>query len=378
MAALLPSRAVTSPRRLLPISLAIAALPACGSDGAASGDASTSAGETPSSTSDGGTASAPPVTGSSGDGDATSAAPVTTGDAAPTTAADTTTADATVDTTAADATTADTTTADTTTASDPDTAAETGDPLASRCTQTPDAITCEKQTIKLGPDPRDVHFQVPLGEPPPAGWPAVLMFQGSLFSAEITWSGAIALPFGAYYQTLVVKTLLDHGYAVITPETKLDGGTFWDTNVPPYANAWETSDDHALMLALFAAIADETFGPIDPGRLFATGISSGGYMTSRMAVSYPGKFRTLAIAAGSYATCSGPLCDVPVQPPDHPPTLFVHGEQDLTVPLVTAVAYRDALATAGVDTKLVTDPDEGHAWIPAAPLEILQWFDDHP
>lgn len=255
---------------------------------------------------------------------------------------------------------------------------DTGEPAGSRCEQTAEMITCPKQTIELGPWMRDVHWQVPLGEPPAGGWPVVLMFQGSFFSAEVTWTAAAILPFGAYNQTLVVKTLLDHGYAVITPETKLDGGTFWDTNVPPYSLAWETSEDHQLMLAIFAAIADGTFGPLALDRWFATGVSSGGYMTSRMAVSYPGKFRSLAIAAASYATCSGPLCDVPEQDPDHPPTLFLHGELDPTVPLATAVEYRDRLAAVGVDTRLVTDPAEGHGWIPAAPAEVLQWFAGHP
>jgi dienelactone hydrolase len=223
-----------------------------------------------------------------------------------------------------------------------------------------------------------VHWQVPLGEPPAAGWPAVLMFQGSFFSAEITWIATDDLPFGAYYQTWVVKRLLDAGYAVITPEAKLDGGTFWDTNVPPYSINWESSEDHELMLLIFAGIEAGTFGPLDSERLFATGISSGGYMTSRMAVSYPGKFRALAIAAGSYATCSGPLCNVPDFDASHPPTLFLHGEVDLTVPLATAEEYYEKLLAAGVDAKLVTQPGEGHAWIPQSPDEVLAWFDGHP
>lgn len=255
---------------------------------------------------------------------------------------------------------------------------DTGAPAESRCEQTPELITCPKVTVELGPLQRDVHFQVPLGEPPPGGWPAVLMFQGSFFSAEVTWTATEGLPFGAYHQTRVVKELLDHGYAVVTPEAKLDGGTFWDTNVPPYSLAWETSDDHAFMLLVFAAIEDGTFGPLDAGKLFAAGVSSGGYMTSRMAVSYPGKFRSLAIAAGSYATCSGPLCSIPAQDPGHPPTLFLHGEDDLTVPLSTAVEYRDKLAAVGVDTRLVTDPDMGHGWIAASPEEVVTWFQGHP
>ena len=274
-----------------------------------------------------------------------------------------------------------TTGADVTSTSDADETGgsdETGEVAESRCEQTAEMITCPKLTVELGPWMRDVHYQVPLGEPPAGGWPLVLMFQGSFFSAEATWTAAAILPFGAYNQTLVVKTLLDHGYAVVTPETKLDGGTFWDTNVPPYSVAWETSEDHAFMLTIFAAIEDGTFGPLALDRWYATGVSSGGYMTSRMAVSYEGRFRSLAIAAGSYATCSGPLCEVPAQQADHPPTLFVHGEVDATVPLATAVEYRDALAAAGVATRLVTDPDEGHGWIPAAPAEVLQWFVDHP
>jgi hypothetical protein len=62
-----------------------------------------------------------------------------------------------------------------------------------------------------------VHWQVPLGDPPASGWPVVLMFQGSLFSAELTWIATDDLPFGAFHQTRVVKALLDHGFAVITP-----------------------------------------------------------------------------------------------------------------------------------------------------------------
>lgn len=330
--------------------MAALALVACADEGGV--DASTSAGSSEASSSTG-------TVGSTGDADVSTSSATATGEPEPTGGSASGGA-----TTGADVTTGD--------------AGDTGDVSESRCQQTAEMITCPKLTAELGPWMRDVHYQVPLGEPPAGGWPVVLMFQGSFFSAEVTWTAAAILPFGAYNQTLVVKTLLDHGYAVVTPETKLDGGTFWDTNVPPYSLAWETSEDHAFMLETFAAIEDGAFGPLALDRWYATGVSSGGYMTSRMAVSYAGRFRSLAIAAASYATCSGPLCNVPAQAAEHPPTLFVHGELDATVPLGTAVEYRDALAAAGVDTRLVTDPAEGHGWIPAAPAEVLQWFVDHP
>jgi dienelactone hydrolase len=252
------------------------------------------------------------------------------------------------------------------------------DEPGSRCEQTPTSVVCPKLTIELGPWQRDVHYQVPLGEPPAAGWPVVLMFQGSFFSAELTWTAIESMPFGGFHQTLVVAQLLDHGYAVITPETKLDGGTFWDTNIPPYSINWESSKDHLLMLEIFEAIEAGTFGPLDASTLFATGVSSGGYMSSRVALAYPGRFRAIAIAAASYMTCSGPLCNVPELQPAHPPTLFLHGEVDTTVPLWTAEDYYVALLTAGVDTQMVLDSDESHGWIPASPDEVLAWFEAHP
>lgn len=224
---------------------------------------------------------------------------------------------------------------------------------------------------------REVHYQVPPGEPPPGGWPAVLLFQGANSSAENFWSAAVD-DAGRYHQTRVLARLLDHGYAVITPETREDGTTFWDTNVPPYSTAWESSDDHALMLAIFAGVEGGDFGDLGATRLFAAGISSGGYMTSRMAVSYPGKFRALAIAGGSYATCLGPFCTVPELDGAHPPTLFLHGEDDDVVPLWTAELYHDELVQAGVDVRLVVQPDAGHKWIPQAADEVQQWFDLHP
>lgn len=245
----------------------------------------------------------------------------------------------------------------------------------SLCAEIDGALTCPRSTLEASN--REVHYQVPSGEPPPSGWPAVVLFQGSNSSAENFWTAAVD-DAGRYNQTRVLARLLDHDYAVITPETKGDGTTFWDTNVPPYSFAWESSDDHALMLAIFAAIEGGDFGDLDATRLFAAGISSGGYMTSRMAVSYPGKFRALAIAGGSYATCLGPLCSIPDLDGAHPPTLFLHGEDDDVVPLWTAELYYNELVQADVDVRLVVQPDAGHKWIPQAADEIQLWFDLHP
>ena len=40
----------------------------------------------------------------------------------------------------------------------------------------------------------------------------------------------------------------------------------------------------------------------------------------------------------------------------------------------TAEAYERDLRAQGTATDLVSDPDVGHAWLPAAPGAIVDWF----
>lgn len=239
-------------------------------------------------------------------------------------------------------------------------------------------ITCTYQGVSV--DGRPVLWQTPLGAAPAAGWPVVLVFQGSFFAPEQMWAAAkndLLGIFGTYTQTLTIKRLLDGGYVVVTPTADLSA-TAWDTNLIPWRDLWSPAPDNQFLEALFAAIDGGAFGPVDPARWYATGVSSGGYMTSRMAVSYAGRFRALAVAAGSYATCGGPLCTVPlILPSSHPPTLFLHGGADPVVPIATMYAYRNILAIMGRPTRVVVEPAFLHGWIPQTPDEVLAWFDTH-
>jgi predicted esterase len=101
-------------------------------------------------------------------------------------------------------------------------------------------------------------------------------------------------------------------------------------------------------------------------------------MTSRMAVSYAGTFRALAIASASYATCLGAACVVPTElPADHPPTLFMHGDLDTIVPIATMRPYHDRLAAQGIETALDESPTAGHQWLDDAPEQTTAWFEAH-
>jgi predicted esterase len=145
-------------------------------------------------------------------------------------------------------------------------------------------------------------------------------------------------------------------------------------SVPKAGEALPPSSNDMLL----SELPKGTFGQLDLTRLYATGISSGGYMTSRVGIAYPGSFRALAIESGSYASCLGPLCSIPDQlPKDHPPTLMLHGGADAIVDISTARDYEAKLMSNGIEVKFVEDPAAGHQWLSSAPEEVTEWFSSH-
>lgn len=248
-----------------------------------------------------------------------------------------------------------------------------------QCTEKSLSIRCphETTTLKAGGLARDVLWHLPEGEAPSEGWPAALLFQGSGFPAGTFWSATRAAPFGGVHQVELTAELLDEGIAVFTPKALGEGLTCWNTNIPPWAGDWDGSPDAALIDELFIALGDGTFGPIDDSALVAAGISSGGYMTSRLAVTFPDRFAAVSVVAASYMTCAGPVCSVPDDPIDvHPPTLFLHGKLDPVVPIGTMRKYRDWLDASGVTTSTVEAQYGMHAWPDGSPERITAWFTD--
>ena len=246
----------------------------------------------------------------------------------------------------------------------------------SRCTVTASSVSCSHEVTHLdtGNVTRDVYWQTPSTPAPAGGYPVVLLYQGSLGGPSLTWGTLTPdVAFGGFHQGRLQAMLLDHGFTVIAPEAA--AGVAWQTNSgAPY----DLSTDKDVIDTLLAAIESGEFGPANMSRLYATGISSGGYMTSRMAVSYAGRFRALAIHSASYATCLGPVCNVPRQlPANHPPTLFLHGALDTTVPLFTAERYHEELLADGFETSKIVDPNAGHEWLAVSPTEITDWFTKH-
>lgn len=222
---------------------------------------------------------------------------------------------------------------------------------------------------------RQVKWELPLGTPPAGGWPVALIYQGSIF--EVEFSRKKNDPFGGYWEARTIKALLDAGYAVIAPRAPAE--LAWHTNVLSPEEIYELSTDYIFLNNVFDGIEAGLFGPLNPQRKYATGISSGGYNASRMAVSWPGEFNALVVHSASYATCAGPACVMPLcMPEDHPPTRFVHGFLDAIVPWWSMDLYYDRLLWEGVETDRLTEALGGHEWFPSSPNAVVNWFDTHP
>jgi poly(3-hydroxybutyrate) depolymerase len=222
---------------------------------------------------------------------------------------------------------------------------------------------------------RDVYWQEPPVEAPAAGRPLVVVFQGSWFGPTATW-GTVKpdLAFGGFHQARLQVLLLERGFTVLAPSAV--AGVAWQTNLAGVS--YDSSTDKTMMTALLRDVRDGKYGPVDTSRLYATGISSGGYMTSRMALSEPGTFRALAIQSGSWCTCAGVACVLPdALPGDHPPTRFLHGRGDAIVPIGTAETYLQKLSDQGTEADMIVDEGAGHAWFADSPARITEWFEGH-
>jgi hypothetical protein len=289
---------------------------------------------------------------------------------------------------------------------------------------------------------------------------AVMLFQGTSKASPddgvggnngpgATWCVARTKPgeFAVWHQIATVVALVKAGYTVMQPAAHIqfgpfgaNRGYFWDTNTGTDA-VWRASADKTLMDTLVTQLQPTatTFGAIDINHVYAMGISSGGYMSSRIANEYAGglnndstvrsttkPFRAVAIESGSYQSCFGNFAEgrfrdrcvdkiaAATIPATHAPTFFLHDMKDQVVPYNTMDAYRNKLnamfpppglnpayTVNGVReefTRLrvfdfMAQPEPGHQWDEClgadAPLcvdsngtplptnAILQWFNSH-
>jgi hypothetical protein len=236
--------------------------------------------------------------------------------------------------------------------------------------------------------PRHVRWQVPEGTAPSGGWPTAFYYQGTTPTGTDSFKALTTDSYGMIYLPQTIHEMLDNPagtgrkYAVFAPEPPASGVflQFWHTNsVVPYS----ASCDYSFLPDFFGEISGGSYGSASQYNMnqrYAYGISSGGYNTSRMAVTFNGSnvWKALAVISASYATCSGSICSVPTLPSNHPPTKFYHGTADIIVPISTMRLYYNQLVAQGKQTVKV-EHSLGHE-LTADDLGtggVKAWFDAH-
>ena len=232
---------------------------------------------------------------------------------------------------------------------------------------------------------RPVRWQVPEGSAPAGGWPVAFYYAGTqLTDTDNAFIHRMSQPYGQGYVPHIIRELLDapnggRKYAVIVADPPASSGSYqyWHTNtISPYS----ASCDYDFFPDFFGEIAGGSYGAASQYNLnqrYAFGLSSGGFNSSRMAVTFNGSsvWKALGIVAASYATCSS-SCSVPTLPSNHPPTKFWHGQNDGIVPLSTMYTYYNKLGSQGLVRSKLEHPG-GHTFTvdSLGASGIKNWFD---
>jgi predicted peptidase len=164
-----------------------------------------------------------------------------------------------------------------------------------------------------------------------------------------------------------MKLVMQHG----PPKLIKEGQQFQFIIVSPQCpkNEFWTSK-----LELLAALLDqiESSYAVDTDRIYATGLSMGGYGTWALAIAHPDRFAAIApICGGGNPSKVCAIRDVPVW--------CFHGDEDEVVPLEQSQVMVDALKACGSNVRFTIYPHTDHdSWTQtyANPL-LYAWFLEH-
>lgn len=112
--------------------------------------------------------------------------------------------------------------------------------------------------------------------------------------------------------------------------------------------------------------------PVDPDRVYLTGLSMGGFGTFDLATKYPDRFAAVApICGGGEPATAAAMAPVP--------TWVFHGAKDRVVELAASERMVEALKAVGGDVRFTVYPEAGHdSWTESyANEELYAWFLSH-
>jgi polyhydroxybutyrate depolymerase len=187
------------------------------------------------------------------------------------------------------------------------------------------------RAVRMGPTQRTVQIHVPRGFDPARPAPLVFLLHGS------GGTGAAMLA-----SSKLAEAADRHGFIVAAPDAGIpvEWGFVWNVpGVPTITGAIPGPDD-ADDVAFLLAVADDLAaqGCADPARLYATGLSGGGRMTSWLGCVAADRFAAIAPVVGLRA--GNPRKTDPARPdpatcrPSRPmPVIAFAGDADQTNPI---------------------------------------------
>ena len=110
---------------------------------------------------------------------------------------------------------------------------------------------------------------------------------------------------------------------------------------------------------------------IDPGRIYLTGHSMGGFGTWSVAMSHPELFAAIApVSGGGNPAGMAKIAKIP--------ELVVHGDNDKTVPVEQSRKMVAAAKAQGVEIRYIEIPGGDHSSAPSRTFtDVFDWFDAH-
>lgn len=131
--------------------------------------------------------------------------------------------------------------------------------------------------------------------------------------------------------------------------------------------AAEPTTDLAAAIAALERVCESE--PVDPDRVYLTGLSMGGYGSWELAARMPERFAAVApICGGGDEAQAAKLADLPIW--------CFHGGADRVVPVERSRSMIDAIEAAGGKPKYTEFPGVGHdSWTPAyRDSGLLEWL----
>ncbi len=187
----------------------------------------------------------------------------------------------------------------------------------------------------------------PAAAPPEGGWPLLLSLHG------VHERGHDLSLVRRHGPPRAVDAWPDFPFLLVAPQC-------------PSGQTWSVGRLTALLDAVAA------HHPVDPDRVYLTGLSMGGYASWALAVEHPYRFAAVApVCGGGDPRRAGRLRRLPVW--------AFHGRRDPVVPVAASREMVDALRRCGAPVRYTEFPDAGHdVWTAAyGDRRLYDWFLSH-